>query len=66
MTPAVVAGIQARMGSTRLPGKVLADIAGEPLIVRVVERLRSCALVDQVVVLTSKEPQDDALVKKKS
>ena len=42
MSGAVI-GIQARMGSQRLPGKVLADLAGEPLIVRLVERARASA-----------------------
>ena len=39
--PRAVAGIQARLSSTRLPGKVLADVAGVPLIERVVERVRA-------------------------
>jgi spore coat polysaccharide biosynthesis protein SpsF len=56
-----IVGIQARSGSTRLPRKVLADLAGESLIMRVVERARRCALVDAVVVLTSTEPSDDEL-----
>jgi spore coat polysaccharide biosynthesis protein SpsF len=57
-----VAGIQARMGSTRLPGKVLADLAGKPLIQRVYERTRAAALLDEVYVLTSSDPSDDVLV----
>ena len=57
-----VVGVQARMSSTRLPRKVLADLAGKPLVLRVVERLRRCALVDEVVVLTSVESSDDELV----
>ncbi|MEW6074242.1 MAG: NTP transferase domain-containing protein [Planctomycetota bacterium] len=57
----VVAGVQARMGSTRLPGKTLADLAGAPLIVRVVERARAARRVDEVVVLTSVDPRDDEL-----
>lgn len=57
----VVAGVQARLSSTRLPGKVLADVAGKPLIQRVVERTRAARLVDEVIVLTSEEPSDDPL-----
>ena len=57
----VVAGIQARMSSSRLPGKMLADVGGKPLFYRVVERLRACRNVDEVVILTSTEPSDDAL-----
>jgi len=57
-----VAGIQARMGSTRLPGKVLLDLCGKPLIQRVYERTRAAALVDEAIVLTSSHASDDALV----
>lgn len=57
-----VIGIQARMSSTRLPGKSLADLAGEPVIMRVVERARAARRVDEVVVLTSTDPSDDPLV----
>ncbi len=63
MSVGVVAGVQARTSSSRLPGKVLADVAGAPLIQRVVERVRAATLVDQVVVLTSVDPSDDALVR---
>lgn len=62
MSCGVVAGIQARTSSTRLPGKVLADVGGTPLILRVVERARACRSVDEVLVLTSVEASDDALV----
>lgn len=57
-----VAGIQARMSSSRLPGKVLADLGGKPLIQRVYERTRAAALLDEVYVLTSVDPSDDPLV----
>jgi len=57
-----VAGIQARLSSTRLPGKVLADLGGKALIERVYERVRSCALVDETFVLTSNDASDDPLV----
>jgi len=59
--PRIVAIIQARMSSTRLPGKVLAEIAGEPMLVRVVERARMAVLVDEVVVATTTDPADDPI-----
>ena len=62
MSEECVAGIQARLSSTRLPGKVLADLCGKPLIQRVYERTRAATLVDRVFVLTSDDPSDDPLV----
>jgi spore coat polysaccharide biosynthesis protein SpsF len=53
--------IQARMGSTRLPGKVLKDLAGEPMLARVVERTRRAGTLDEVVVATSDLPADDCI-----
>lgn len=58
----VVAIIQARMGSTRLPGKVLLDLAGEPMLVRVVNRCRRATTVDQVIIATTTETRDEAIV----
>ena len=55
----VVAVIQARMGSTRLPGKVLADIAGEPLLAWTIGGVRAIPSVSQIVVATTEEPADD-------
>ncbi|MGE0607179.1 MAG: NTP transferase domain-containing protein [Pirellulales bacterium] len=49
----VVAIIQARLGSTRLPGKVLAEIGGRPMLGRVAERLRLSSRVDEIVVATT-------------
>ena len=43
----VVAVIQARMGSTRLPGKVLKPVAGKPLLWHIVHRLKACRLVEE-------------------
>jgi spore coat polysaccharide biosynthesis protein SpsF (cytidylyltransferase family)/aryl-alcohol dehydrogenase-like predicted oxidoreductase len=57
----VVAVIQARMGSSRLPGKVLMPVAGKPLLWHILHRLRQCRLVDAVAVATSTDPRDDAI-----
>ncbi len=60
-SPRVVASIEARMGSSRLPGKVLADIHGQVALGRLVNRLRCCQMVDDVVVATSTAKGDDIL-----
>lgn len=57
-----VAIIQARMGSTRLPGKVLKPIDGRPMLWHVVARTRATSLVDEVVVATTTKNQDDQIV----
>jgi len=57
----IIAILQARLSSTRLPGKVLAALLDEPMIMRQVERLRHSALIDRLVVATSSHPSDDAL-----
>lgn len=59
----VVAIIQARMGSTRLPGKVLADLCGDTMLARVVARLRAAARVDDIVIATSVAPADAAIAR---
>lgn len=53
--------VQARMSSSRLPGKVLALVLGEPMLVRQIERLRRCREIDALVVATSTDPSDDAV-----
>ena len=53
--------IQARMGSTRLPNKVLADLGGSPMLAQVVARVRQARTIEEVVVATSTAPQDDAI-----
>lgn len=62
MTRRVVAIVQARVGSVRLPSKVLRDLAGEPMLARVVSRTRRARLLDEVVVATTTETADDAIV----
>jgi spore coat polysaccharide biosynthesis protein SpsF len=53
--------IQARTGSTRLPGKVLLPLLGEPALVHVVRRVRSAGTLDAVVVATTTAPGDDSI-----
>src|SRR5687767_4854693 len=52
-----VAIIQARMGSTRLPGKVMLDLEGHTMLARVVQRVRRAQHISQVVVATTFEPE---------
>ncbi len=54
--------IQARLGSTRLPGKVLRKINGVPVIELIYKRLKKCKLVDQIIVATSTNKDNDDLV----
>lgn len=53
--------LQARMSSSRLPGKVLRPLLGQPMILRQIERLRRCRRLDRIVVATSDHPSDDIL-----
>jgi spore coat polysaccharide biosynthesis protein SpsF len=57
----IVAIVQARMGSSRLPGKVLREIAGKPMLVHVLERASAVRSIDQVVVATTTEASDNAI-----
>jgi len=57
----IVAIIQARMTSSRLPGKVLIDIAGFPMLYHVIKRVSLAKLVDQVVVATTDDPADNQI-----
>lgn len=59
MEPLVI--IQARMGATRLPGKVLLDLCGKSVLHHVVQRVRSCAKIAEIVVATTLNRVDDAV-----
>jgi spore coat polysaccharide biosynthesis protein SpsF len=61
MTLKTLAIIQARMSSSRLPGKVLMDITGQPMLQHVIERSLLAKSVDQVVLATTSDPADDIL-----
>jgi len=55
--------IQARTGSTRLPGKVLKDLCGKPVLQHVVERLKHSLLISEIVIATTDLPEDDIIEK---
>jgi|GEM_PF-241279 len=59
----VIGVIQARMGSTRLPGKSLMMLADRPLLAQVIERTKKAHMLDVVVLATSKQEENDPLVK---
>lgn len=57
----ILAIVQARMASSRLPDKVLLDLEGQPMLARVVERARRARNLDDVVIATSTDRSDDAV-----
>lgn len=59
--PDVLCVLQARMSSSRLPGKVLLPILGQPMLLRQIERLRRASRVSRIVVATSSDPSDDPI-----
>ena len=61
-TTLILAILQARLSSTRLPGKVLAPVLNQPMILRQIERVRRAARLDKLVVATSTDPSDEPLV----
>jgi spore coat polysaccharide biosynthesis protein SpsF len=62
MKPRVVAIIQGRMSSSRLPGKILADIAGQPMLQRVFIRSSRAPLLDETIFATTVDASDDPVV----
>jgi spore coat polysaccharide biosynthesis protein SpsF len=59
MKPRVIAIIQGRMSSSRLPGKILAEIAGQPMLRRVFTRTSRAATVTEAIFATTTDPSDD-------
>lgn len=57
----IIGIIQARMGSTRLPGKSMLPLLGEPLLYRFIERVLRCKQIDQIVLATTEKEEDDCL-----
>jgi spore coat polysaccharide biosynthesis protein SpsF len=60
MTTAIIA--QARMTSTRLPGKILVELAGRPMLEQEIRRLRRCTRADEIVIATTTNADDDPVI----
>ncbi len=58
----IVAIIQARMGSTRLPGKVLIDIQGKPLLAHVIYRIKEARSINRIAIATTDSGKDKAII----
>jgi spore coat polysaccharide biosynthesis protein SpsF len=58
----IVAIIQARMASTRLPGKVLRELAGKPMLEHVIDRVKNSQMTDEIVIATSRNEKDERIV----
>ncbi len=58
----VICILQARIGSQRLPGKVVADICGQPMLVHIINRLKKTKTIDEIIVATTIKPEDDIIV----
>ena len=59
----ITATIQARMGSGRLPGKVLKPIAGKSILEWQIYRLRKSSLIDEIIIATSNKKEDEKIKK---
>lgn len=59
----IVCIIQARTGSTRLPNKILLPLSGKPMLLRVIDRVLESKHINNIVVATTTEPNDEKIVK---
>ena len=59
--PRILTVVQARMGSSRLPGKILLPLVGRPLLVRIVERVQHAQLAGTVAVATTTDAADNTV-----
>ena len=57
----VIGVIQARMGSTRVPGKALLNLAGKPLLWHIIDRMRRVKHIEKIILATSTSPENDVL-----
>jgi spore coat polysaccharide biosynthesis protein SpsF (cytidylyltransferase family) len=57
----ITAIVQARMGSTRLLGKVMIDICGKAVLFHIIDRLKACELLDEIVIATTVSDKDDVI-----
>ena len=57
----IYAMIQARMGSSRLPGKVMKEVLGKPILQHIIERLDFCNEIDKIIVITSDEAENEPI-----
>ncbi len=58
----VTAILQGRLGSTRLPGKVLLPLAGKPVMLHVYERIKHCLNIEKIIIATTTNKRDEAIV----
>ncbi|WP_129671606.1 cytidylyltransferase domain-containing protein [Candidatus Chloroploca sp. Khr17] len=54
--------VQARMTSSRLPGKILMDVAGQPMLAQQLRRLKACKAADEIIIATTTNPADDSVI----
>lgn len=59
----IYAMIQARMGSSRLPGKVMREVVGKPLLEHIIDRLNFCDEIDNVIVISSNQIENEPITK---
>jgi spore coat polysaccharide biosynthesis protein SpsF len=62
MKKKITAIVQARMASTRLPGKIMKEVLGRPLLSYLIERLRCCRYIDHIILATTTSTSDDPVV----